>query len=333
MKQKILCTGTLIVDMINDPVDKALGPNEGVSTSIGVYAGGNAFNVSADLVKLGVPAESVTCLGACGEDFFGDMFIHELEQLGIKAEIYRTHAANTAKIFMLKVKNQEPRYYLDEGANALLAADFIMRSMKKLRPEIFYSGESGHLPLVLKGFPGLMQTARKMGCLTIVDTVVPPRENWHYLNKTAPFIDVLKCNQYEARSFTGRSDLNAALAALEKVGVPLTVISLAENGLLFSYNKVRYKVPGFKVRYVDSAGAGDAFMAGMLANLSQGDGRSLKARLGGSEERLLDMVLYAAACGAQAVTARGCLAGVKKSAVLKLLREEEQRVMRGVEKF
>jgi sugar/nucleoside kinase (ribokinase family) len=82
VQQKILCTGTLIVDIINDPVDKALGPNEGVNTSIGVYAGGNAFNVSADLVKLGIPADTVTCLGVCGEDFFGEMFINELRKLG-----------------------------------------------------------------------------------------------------------------------------------------------------------------------------------------------------------------------------------------------------------
>jgi sugar/nucleoside kinase (ribokinase family) len=155
MKRNILCTGTLIVDMINDPVDKVLGPNEGAATSIGVYPGGNAFNVAADLVKLGMKADDVTCLGACGDDFFGDIFRHELEKLGINAEIYAVPGTNTAKIFILKVKGQEPRYYLDEGANALLPADYIMAAVEKLRPAVFYSGEAGHMPLVLKDFPRL----------------------------------------------------------------------------------------------------------------------------------------------------------------------------------
>ncbi|MBN1799633.1 MAG: carbohydrate kinase family protein [Spirochaetales bacterium] len=333
MKQHILCTGTLIVDIINDPVEKALGPNEGVSTSIGVYAGGNAFNVSADLVKLGIPADSVTCLGACGNDFFGDMFGDELEKLGIQAEIYRVSEAATAKIFILKVKGEEPRYYLDEGANALLDADHICRSIEKLCPAVFYSGESGTMALVLKDFKKVVRTAKQAGCLTVVDTVVPPREDWEFLFKAAPFIDIIKCNQYEAQSITGKTDMQAALSGLQELGIPLTVISLAQNGLLLSYNGVRYRVPAFNIQLVDATGAGDAFNAGLIKKLVQWQGSDLAERLNNSGERLLEAVIFAQACGARAVTVRGCLAGVKKSAVLKLLREQEKTIMAGIGSF
>jgi len=333
MEQKILCTGTLIVDIINDPVAEALGPNEGINTSIGVYAGGNAFNVSADLTRLGVPAADVTCLGACGSDFLGDMFVDELGKLGIRKEICRIVGAFTAKIFILKVKAEKPRYYLDEGVNALLTPEFISACIENLRPAVFYSGEAGHLPLVLKDFPALIRKAKRAGCLTIVDTVIPPSGSWEFLFKAASFIDCLKCNQYEARSLTGRTDMNAALAALEELRIPLTVISLAQSGLLVSYNNVRYKIPAFKVENIDSVGAGDAFMAGMIAQLSRGERRSLRAQFGGSKEWLLETILFASACGAQAVTARGCLAGVEKAAVLNLLREQEKRVRAGIESF
>jgi fructokinase len=166
-----------------------------------------------------------------------------------------------------------------------------------------------------------------------VDTVVPPAEDWDFLFKAAPFIDCLKCNQHEARSVTGKTDMKAALTALEKLGIPLTVISLAEKGLLLSYNGVRYGIPPFAIKSADATGAGDAFMAGVIAKLSQSDGCELNERIGASEERLLDTAVFASACGAQAVTARGCLAGAEKSAVLELLRGQEERVRAGIESF
>ncbi len=234
---------------------------------------------------------------------------------------------------MLKVEGEEPRYYLDEGANAQLNIEFITRSMKKSRPVIFYSGESGHLTLIMGNFKKLVQSAKQTGCLTIVDTVIPPQGNWNFLYQAAPFIDFLKCNQYEAQSITGKSDMKAALAALEKLGIPLTVVSLAKNGLLFSYNNLCYKVPPFKVRNIDSAGAGDAFNAGIIIKLAQWQGGSLQEQLKDSEARFFDTILFAAASGAKAVTARGCLAGVERSAVLKLLGEQAEKVMAGIESF
>jgi len=245
----------------------------------------------------------------------------------------KKNPVNMAKIFMLKVEGEEPRYYLDEGANAQLNIEFITRSMKKSRPVIFYSGESGHLTLIMGNFKKLVQSAKQTGCLTIVDTVIPPQGNWNFLYQAAPFIDFLKCNQYEAQSITGKSDMKAALAALEKLGIPLTVVSLAKNGLLFSYNNLCYKVPPFKVRNIDSAGAGDAFNAGIIIKLAQWQGGSLQEQLKDSEARFFDTILFAAASGAKAVTARGCLAGVERSAVLKLLGEQAEKVMAGIESF
>lgn len=54
MTQEVLCIGTLIVDIINDGIDRVLSPGQGVSTVIGVHLGGNAYSVIVDLAELGL---------------------------------------------------------------------------------------------------------------------------------------------------------------------------------------------------------------------------------------------------------------------------------------
>jgi ribokinase len=333
VNQKILCTGTMIVDIMNEPVEKALGPNEGVRTAIGVYPGGNAYNVSVDLEKLGVPGQNIVCLGAVGEDIFGEMFLKELKDRGIHAEIHTVPGKNTSKIFMLKVKDEEPRYYLDEGASAFLEPDVVIQCLEKVKPALFYTGETGHMVRLLGKFRYTIEKAKTAGCLTIVDTVVPPDENWGFLFESAPFIDLLKCNQYEAYSLTGMKDMKAALKKLSGLGIPLTIISLAGEGLLFSYNKAHYMVPAFKVPCSDPSGAGDACNAGIMRKLAEWEGSSIKERLQDSEKKLFDTIIFGAAAGASAVTGHGCFAGVSDENVTELIRDQGERILSGIEKF
>ena len=65
---KVLCVGTLLLDVITEPLAKMPSPERGIQTAIDIHPGGNAFNVAADLVKLGVPSQDVYCLGALGDD-------------------------------------------------------------------------------------------------------------------------------------------------------------------------------------------------------------------------------------------------------------------------
>jgi sugar/nucleoside kinase (ribokinase family) len=290
-----------------------------VRTSISVKTGGNAFNVASDLVALGFPARDVACAGAIGDDMFGEIFASRLDALGIRSEIYKAADKRTSTIIILRVKGEEPRYYLDEGANVCLDPEFAASRLDAVKPSIFYTGETGHLLSLLPGFAGVLEKAKKIGCLTIVDTVVPPIEDWQFLRDALPFIDVLKLNEYEALSFTHTNNPNNALAALSGSGVPLVIVSLADRGLLSSYEGTRHEVPAFTVPCVDPQGAGDAFAAGMIRKLSSCEGCTLAEKLSDTNGRLFDTILFASACGASAVTRNGCTAGVTARSVRELL--------------
>jgi sugar/nucleoside kinase (ribokinase family) len=46
MTQKVLCIGTLVVDIINEAIDRMLHAGEAVNATVEVQLGGNAYNVA-----------------------------------------------------------------------------------------------------------------------------------------------------------------------------------------------------------------------------------------------------------------------------------------------
>lgn len=333
MNKNVLCTGTFIVDIFNEPVKKALGPNEGVSTKIHTYLGGNSFNVAKDLINLNFSKEHITCVGAVGEDPFRKLFLDAMIKLGIKSEIYSVQGINTSKIFMLKVENEEPRYYFDEGANAHLPPDFVISRIIENKPSIFYTGETGNLRGILAQFPQIMKTAKSVGCLNIVDTTIPPNSDWAFLMDSKAHIDVLKCNKYEALSLTNSSDIETAIQFLSQLGIPLVIISLAEKGSIFFYNNSVYEIQPFQVPCIDSTGAGDAFNAGLIKSINEFEGSTLEDRLNRNKNNLFTVMIYASACGAAAVTENGCYDGVSENKITQLISEQGQRIMANIKKF
>jgi sugar/nucleoside kinase (ribokinase family) len=145
MAKKVLCIGTLIVDIINDAIDRILSPGEGVSTIIGVHLGGNAYNVAVDLAKLGLSERQVSCVGAVGDDHFGELFRRELKRHGVTPQVQTVDESCTSKNIILQVKGEERRYHFDEGANPYLGFGFVLDVLRSFPPDVLYIGEFGCL--------------------------------------------------------------------------------------------------------------------------------------------------------------------------------------------
>lgn len=62
-----------------------------------------------------------------------------------------------------------------------------------------------------------------------------------------------------------------AAAALQRAGPPLVVVTLGSAGAYIRAGSSDATVPAFQVDAVDATGAGDAFDAGLLSQLVEGD--------------------------------------------------------------
>jgi sugar/nucleoside kinase (ribokinase family) len=77
-------------------------------------------------------------------------------------------------------------------------------------------------------------------------------------------VDILLVSLDEAAALTGTHDPFQAFAALRKAGAREVALKVGPRGCLISDNDEPMLVPSFRVRAVDSTGAGDAFVAAFL---------------------------------------------------------------------
>ena len=113
--------------------------------------------------------------------------------------------------------------------------------------------------------------------------------------------DVVKFSDDELLFLTEKADLQTALSWLnEQYNLPLVVITQGKKGALVIHNNEQQLVTGKPVNPVDTTGAGDAFVGGLLAGLVASDNWR-------NRENLLSIIRQANACGALATTAKGAM--------------------------
>jgi ribokinase len=79
--------------------------------------------------------------------------------------------------------------------------------------------------------------------------------------------DVVKPNELEVEILTGidpRDDLEGAAEILKGWGIPVVIITLAEEGSLIVADDSSYRIRALPVLAIDSTGAGDSFAGGFM---------------------------------------------------------------------
>ncbi len=304
---KVLCVGTLVVDIFAEGLDSAVAPNTGFKSPVSHHPGGNVLNVAVDLSKLGV--KNIFCGSIAGDDMFGNMLAGYLEKHKIKSRIKTVKNGQTAKCLILGFKDKSRAFIGDRGSNVCYTAAEVIKLIKKIKPGVFYAGETPSLPNVESGLMRILKTAKVSGAITVMDYIISSDKFNGNLLKCGQFTDVLHINDYEARLITGNKAPKQALKFLVKAGFKFCIITCGGDETVFSYNGKMYKTGVLPVKCVDSTGAGDAFTAGIIAKLSMLKGNNVKEKLK-DEKALFDTIMFASACGALAVTQTGCTGGV-----------------------
>lgn len=119
--------------------------------------------------------------------------------------------------------------------------------------------------------------------------------------------DVVKLSGEELAWLSGETDLEAGLAVLQ--GPALVLITLGKEGVVARLGQERLHWRGPVVTPVDTTGAGDAFVAGLLAALAE------RTSLPGPDE-LPAILAQAHGCGALATTAKGAMTALPDRAAL-----------------
>lgn len=121
------------------------------------------------------------------------------------------------------------------------------------------------------------------------------------LRQALQLADVVKLSEEEWRLISGKTQNDRDICALAKeYEIAMLLVTKGAEGVVVCYRGQVHHFAGMSVNCIDSTGAGDAFVAGLLTGLSS-TGLSTDER---EMRRIIDL---AQRCGALAVTAKGAM--------------------------
>ena len=278
------------------------------------HAGGAPANVAVAVARLG---DASAFVGMFGQDVFGDLLLRGLDDAGVDTHhTRRTDAANTALAFVTHDANGERSFSFYRPPSAdLLFRDGDFDPAIFATGNIFHAGscsmtETASAATTLQG----MTHARAAGALVSFDMNLRPAL-WPRGEDPAPTIwralalaDFVKLSVEELAflaASAGREE--AVLERLWSASTQFLVVTDGSRAIRWFTRDATGEMSPFVVRSIDSTGAGDAFVGGLLHGLTAAG--SLAALLE-DDTRRNAALRFAAACGALAVTRTGSFAAM-----------------------
>lgn len=273
---RLLHSGQVIVDLVMS-LDTLPATGGDVLANSASFEAGGGFNVMAAARRNGLP---VVYLGRHGTGRFGDLARAAMQAEGIEMALAASDDKDTGLCVSLTEATTERTFISHIGAEGDLLAQDLANAVPRDDDYVYVSGYS----LLLEGkaqalLDWLFALPRQITVVFDPGPLVKAPDS-ALMVALLPRIDIWTSNGPEALAFTGASDLAGALLKLNEhlPADTLLVVRDGPNGCWISRNGQAEHVPGFKVKAVDSNGAGDAHAGVFIAGLANGLAPAVAAR-------------------------------------------------------
>ncbi|MBN1883673.1 MAG: hypothetical protein JW885_16010 [Deltaproteobacteria bacterium] len=322
----IICTGEMLIDFVAAEKGYGVGDAPGFIPT----PGGAPANVAVGAALLG---GSVGFIGKVGDDPFGKKLVRVLESYGVDtsavsfAEYARTMLAFVS---LTEEGDRDFVFYRHPSADMLIVPEDVPDGyLDGIR--IFHFGS-----ISLIGEPSrsttltLVEKARNAGALISFDPNIRmslwPDEDTarETIMMAIKLSHVTKLSGEEAELIARDPNPKRAGRIIEMMGPGLVAVTLAEKGCVAVTARYGVEVMGHKMKVADTTGAGDAFTAAMLVNLTEmGDDVLTNPGLLGDLE-LIRIFQFANAAGALTTTATGAIPALPRREEIEAFLQRER---------
>lgn len=266
----VLCIGNIQFDVLARPM-AALPPPGALARveEVRFSLGGNGMNTAAGLARLGM---STAIFGAVSRDFLGDYALAQLAAAGVDASAIARHPTAGSGVSLIAVApDGERSITFTNGANECFSLDEVPDHLIR-QARVLCVGSVFVLPqLTGEALARLFQRARAAGVTTVLDICWDGEgRGLSFLAPCLPSTDLFAPSWEEGRQLTGQDEPEAIAAALRAAGAGAVALKLGERGCFVTAEGVSELVPTVPLAAVDTTGAGDTWLAGMMAGLLQG---------------------------------------------------------------
>jgi sugar/nucleoside kinase (ribokinase family) len=226
----------------------------------------------------------VSALAAVGGDNVGKVVKDSVRQWAARDGVTVIGSSRTTTSVVV-VSEDGDRCFLSAAG----ACDQFSLTPEQVEAEIALGSRALHIgyAMILPRLDGeplvkVMRRASQLGMLTSLDVTYFDGRPWPDLLKLMPEIDVFCPSLVEACAITGETNAADAASALVRAGVRkfVAVTDGPRGALVEVVGQGREFVPAHPVKVVDTTGAGDAFVAGVLAAWYRGLPWSTAAQIG-----------------------------------------------------
>ncbi|MEG3129415.1 aminoimidazole riboside kinase [Pantoea cypripedii] len=294
MAARVWCLGDAVVDLLPE------GPGRLMQCP-----GGAPANVAVGIARL---QGNSGFIGRVGDDPFGHFMRQTLADEQVNTHFMTADPAHRTSTVVVALD--------DDGERSFT---FMVRPSADLFIEPadlpdFQAGEWLHCcSIALAAEPSRATTFAAMQCVQAAGGFISFDPNirhdlWpdaadllHCLNQALQLADVVKLSEEELAFATGSADIDASMRQLaEQFDIKLLLVTQGKAGVKACHNGQTCHYPTLPVISVDTTGAGDAFVAGLLWGLAQHG-------LPENEPQLAARLASAQICGALATTAKGAM--------------------------
>lgn len=265
----VLSFGELLIDFV--PTTSGVSLTE--AKAFKKAPGGAPANVAVGLARLGVNAGF---MGMVGDDAFGHFLVDVLKSNGVSTQGVRfSSVARTALAFVSLQKNGERdfMFYRHPSADMLYSPqDVDVAAIQSAK--IFHFGS-----ITLISEPSrsatlfALETARQAGCRISYDPNLRlnlwpgAKEAREGMLSVWGKAQIIKISDEELEFLSGETNIEKGARKLWRDTLKLLVVTRGSKGVTCFDAQHSLEVAGYAVKAVDTTGAGDGFVAGLLAGL------------------------------------------------------------------
>ena len=300
-RAEILIIGAAIIDVLVRPADETVfDTGSYAAEDITMSVGADALNEATILARMGKKVRLNTVLGA---DKAGEFLQKHICNCGIEMDRSCVKEELKTGINVVLVKPDGSRCFLTNPRGSLrhLRISDIQMPFPDSVQIICFASIFVFPHIKTEELFQIFSQAKKQGKIVCADmTKCKNKETPDEMAEAFAEIDYLFPNDEEAMLFTRKTTVEEAAEAFVNAGVKHVIIKCGARGAFVRTRTEAYWAPAKEgISVIDTTGAGDSFVAGFLAALSEG-------------KCLEECVKNANNCGARAVSVVGATEWIEK---------------------
>lgn len=255
----ILIAGEINPDLIlAGDVKPEFNQVEKLIDSATLTIGSSSAIFSCGAARLGL---KIAFIGVCGKDVFGRFMLDEMQKRNVDVSNVIVRDGQTGLSVILSTGTDRAILTHMGLISALQASDIpdaLLRQTRHLHVASYFLQTN-----LQPSLPDLFRRARELGLTTSLDTNYDPSEKWIGFDELLSVTNVFLPNEKEAKSLSGKMDIDLAA---EELGfrVDTLAVKLGPDGALGVSASKKVRVTSIPVKVMDTVGAGDSFNAGFL---------------------------------------------------------------------